>query len=69
MAQVIALTALAALGLSGATFHEPFHADSEQRAMAVTERSNQNMPQRRQLDAMADRTSDRSFALPNLAVL
>jgi hypothetical protein len=26
MAQVIALTALAALGLSDATFHEPFHA-------------------------------------------
>ena len=69
MPQVIALMAPAALGLSGATFHEPFHADIEQRAMAVTERSNQNVPQRRQLDGMADRTSARSFALPNLAVL
>jgi len=59
--------ALAALGLSGAKFHEPFHADSERRAMAVTERSNQNVPQRRQLDGMADRTSDRSFALLNRA--
>jgi len=95
MPQVIALMAPAALGLSGATFHEPFHADIEQRAMAVTERSNQNVPQRRQPDGnggqdirqdnqtgrlhyriepffddgMADRTSARSFALPNLAVL
>lgn len=32
MAQVIALTALAALGLSGASLHEPFHADGGQRA-------------------------------------
>ena len=39
MARVIALMALAALGLSGATFHEPFHADGRQRSMTVTERS------------------------------
>jgi hypothetical protein len=32
MAQVIALTAPIALGLSGASFHEPFHADGEKRA-------------------------------------
>ena len=47
MAQVIALTALAALGLSGAPFHEPFHADGRQWSMAVTERSDRNPPQRR----------------------
>jgi hypothetical protein len=27
MARIIALEALATLGLSGASFHEPFHAD------------------------------------------
>ena len=30
MAQVIALMALVALGISGRTFHEPFHADGRQ---------------------------------------
>jgi len=30
MAQVIAMTALVALGLSGTAFHEPFHADGRQ---------------------------------------
>jgi hypothetical protein len=30
MAHVIALTALTALGLSRAPFHEPFHADHRQ---------------------------------------
>ena len=29
MAQAIALTAPAALGLFGVSFHEPFHADGE----------------------------------------
>jgi len=39
MTRVIALTAPAALGLSGGWFHEPFHADGRQRSMIVTERS------------------------------
>ena len=42
MAQVIARMALAALGLSDASFHETFHADGRQRPMAITERSDQN---------------------------
>ena len=45
MAQIIALMALAALGLSGASFHEPFHAGGEQQSMAMTERSRQYPPQ------------------------
>ena len=44
MAHVIALTALAALGLSRASFHELFHADGRQWPMTVTERSDQNPP-------------------------
>ena len=47
MAQVIALTAPAALALFGVSFHEPFHADGRQRPMAVTDRSGQNPPRRR----------------------
>jgi hypothetical protein len=47
MAQVMALTAPTALGLFGASSHEPFHADGEKRTMAVTECSDQNPPQRR----------------------
>ena len=39
MAQVIALTAPAALGLFCASSHEPFHAHSGQESMAVTGRS------------------------------
>ena len=46
MAQVIARMALAALGLSRAPFHEPFHADGRQWSMTVTERSDGNPPQR-----------------------
>jgi hypothetical protein len=42
IAQVIALTAPAALALFGVSFHEPFHADIGQRSMVVTERSGQN---------------------------
>jgi hypothetical protein len=37
MTQAIALTAPAALGLFGASSHEPFHADGGQESMAVTE--------------------------------
>ena len=47
MAQVIALTALTALGLSGPPFHEPFHADGRQRSTTVTQRSYQNPLHRR----------------------
>jgi len=45
--QVIALMAPAALGLSCASSHEPFHADGGQKSMAVTGRSGQKPPQRR----------------------
>lgn len=44
MARLIALIALAALGFSDATFHEPFHADGTQRLITVTERSGRNPP-------------------------
>jgi hypothetical protein len=47
MAQEIALTAPAALGLFCASSHEPFHADGGQKSMAVTERGGQKPPQRR----------------------
>jgi hypothetical protein len=43
MTQVLALTALTALGLSGG----PFHANGRQWPMTVTERSDRNPPQRR----------------------
>ena len=42
MAQAIAPMALAALGVSGETFHEPFHANGRQRSMAVTDCSELN---------------------------
>lgn len=42
MTQAIALTALAALRLSGAPFHEAFHANGRQRFMVITERSDLN---------------------------
>jgi hypothetical protein len=40
MTQIIALTALAALGLSDAPVHEPVHAGPRQSLMIVTQRSN-----------------------------
>ena len=46
MARVIARIALVALGLSGATFHEPFHADKDQHPMAVTKSSEWDWLQR-----------------------
>ncbi len=46
MAQVITLIASVALGISGASFHEPFHADGRQRSMTVTERSHRDLSQR-----------------------
>jgi len=39
MEQAIALSAPAALGLSGASFHEPFHANGPATIHGVTERS------------------------------
>jgi hypothetical protein len=45
MAHVIALTALAALRLSRAPFHETFHADGTQWSLTVTERSDRKPPQ------------------------
>jgi hypothetical protein len=71
MAQVIALTALAALGLFGASSHESFHADGGQRLMAVAERSYQNRLQRRHTlkTIWSDRSVRQLIALPNLAVL
>ena len=47
MAQAMASAALIALGLPGAPFHEPFHAEYKRRSMNVTERSNRNSPLRR----------------------
>jgi hypothetical protein len=49
MARVIALMTPAALGLSDATFHEPFHAFGGNWPMAVTERSDRKPPQRRRI--------------------
>jgi len=54
------LMAPAALGL----FCASSHADGGREAVVVTERSNQNPPQRHQPDDMPGRTSDRSLALP-----
>jgi hypothetical protein len=56
MAHVIALEALATLGLTGASFHEPFHADGKRRFMNITEGSDRNCRNRgahRRLTAMA----------------
>ena len=62
MAQVIALTAPAALGLFGASSHEPFHADGGQRSIAVTERSGQNAAAAApQLAMVRQDTSNRSL--------
>ena len=69
MAQSIALMAPTALGLFGASSHEPFHADGGQRSMAVTERSGQTPPQRRRNLPWSDRTVEQVVALPNWAVL
>ena len=44
MAHVIALTALTALGLSGTSFHETFHADGRHWSTTATERSDRNPP-------------------------
>jgi hypothetical protein len=68
MTQVIALTAPAVLGFSGATFHEPFHADGGLRPMAVTERSDLTAAAAPQLDDPFDRTVEQIIALPNRAV-
>ena len=38
------MNALVALGLLGASFHEPFHTDGGQRPMAVTEGSELDWP-------------------------
>jgi len=69
MAQSIALMAPTALGLFGASSHEPFHADGRQWSMAVTERGDQNPPQRRRnLTTSSNTTVEQVFALPNWAV-
>ena len=70
MAQSIALMApTAALGLFGASSHEPFDADGGQKSMAVTERSGQTPPQRRRNLPWSGRTVEQVVALPNSAVL
>ena len=43
MARVIALTALAALGLSGAPVHEPVHAGGRYHHITVTQRSDRDL--------------------------
>jgi hypothetical protein len=67
MAQVIALMAPVALGLSGATFHEPFHAGGMWRPMIVTKRSDrEHVTAMRQLEGVAIRESSCVLlALPN----
>ena len=47
MARVIAPTALAALGLSSAAFHETFHADGRYWPVPITERRRSGLAQRR----------------------
>jgi hypothetical protein len=47
MARVIAPTALAALGLSSAPFHETFHADGRYWPVAITERRRSGLAHRR----------------------
>jgi hypothetical protein len=42
MARLIASTALSALGLSGAPFHEPVQADGRVATLSVTERGDRN---------------------------
>jgi len=60
MARAIALTALAALGLSRAPFHETFHAEGRQWPMTVTGRSDRDRPQRHlNLTAWSNRTGHR----------
>jgi len=58
MAPTFALIALVALGLSGAPFHEPFHADGTQRPITVTERGDQNPQRHRNLTTWPNRTAD-----------
>jgi len=67
MALVIAQTALVALELSGAPFHEPFHADGRQPSTAVTECSGRNQAQRyRNLTTdMVEQAVEQIYALPN----
>ena len=60
MAQSLALMAPTALGLFGASSHEPFHADGGQKSMAVTERSGQTPPQRRRNLPWSGRTVEQS---------
>jgi hypothetical protein len=70
MARLIASMALVALGLSGASFHEPFPADGRQRSMTVTERSDRYPPQRHgNLTTRSNRTVEQVIALPNWAVV
>jgi hypothetical protein len=64
MTRIIALTALTTLGLSGASFHEPSHADGEKWAIAVTERSKQNPPHRRHAWRICAAPPDDSFQPP-----
>jgi len=61
MAQVNALMALGALGLSSASFHEPFHANGAQRPIAITERSDQNPPQLEDMIRQDGRTCRRTL--------
>ena len=61
MAQGIALTAPAALGLCNASSHEPFHANGGQQPMAITQRSD-NSPQ--QLEDMIRQNGRRICRAP-----
>jgi hypothetical protein len=61
IARVIALTAHTALGLFGASSHDPFHANGGQRPMAITERSDQNPPQLEDMIRQEGRTGRAPF--------
>jgi hypothetical protein len=63
MTQVVALTALTALGLSRAPVHEPVHADGRGLPMTITERSGQN-PSQRHLNLTTPTTHSETFAWP-----
>lgn len=70
MTQVIALVALAVLGLTGRSFHEPFCADGGQHPMVVTESNEQGWPAAPcHEDDMTDKTVEPLVPLPNRAVL
>ena len=66
MPQVIALAALAVLGLSGAPVHEPVHAGGRQCSSNVTERSNRTVRSQSQLEDVVDEFGESLSTGPEL---